>query len=440
MKIVCVGGGPAGLYFAISAKRRDAGHDITVIECDPPGATYGWGVVYWDDLLDTLYHNDAESARKLRAASALWQEQEIRLHSDRLHSEERAYFHGYGYSMGRATMLDVLGRRAADLGVDVEYRRRVGDLAEFADAELIVAADGANSQVRQLHGHFGTTIDAGANPYIWLGTNKVFNSMVFDCEETFAGWVWCHVYPSSSGISTFIVECQQHTWDALGFGTMSCEDGVRVLEKIFSDVLDGHSLISQSRGEPARWLHFTQVRNQHWYHDNVVLLGDAAHTTHFTIGSGTRLAMIDAIALAQSLDNQEENLATALRDYEGRRQQAMRQTQAASRSSMAWYEHLDRYTDRDAVAFAAAMSGRQGPLPPWSYQMHLATQVAPVRKLSRWFDSARRWYLARRRGEPAGRYGAPGSEPPATGPGSHAQEPEANRTPLDAFASRTPLR
>jgi anthraniloyl-CoA monooxygenase len=396
MKIVCIGGGPGGLYFAISAKRRDAGHDITVIERDPPGATYGWGFVYRDNLLDTLYHHDCESATKLRAASVLWQEQEIRMGDD-----DTAYRSGYGYGLRRATLLEILGRRATELGVAVQYRQDVEDPAEFADADVIVAADGANSRVRQLHAeHFGTTVDTGANPYIWLGTDKEFDRFVFDFQETPAGWVWCYAYPSSPGIGTFVVECQQQTWEGLGLDTLGDEDGVRMLEKIFSRTLDGHSLISRSRGQPARWLHFTQVRNKRWVHDNVVLVGDAAHTTHFTLGSGTRQAMIDAIALAQSLHQHDDSVGAALRAYERGRQPRMRRAQAEARTSMAWYERLDRYTDRNAVELAVAMSNRHGALRPWKYQLHLATQVMPFRMARRWYNSARRFYRARRRGEP----------------------------------------
>jgi 2-polyprenyl-6-methoxyphenol hydroxylase-like FAD-dependent oxidoreductase len=418
MKIAVVGGGPGALYFAISAKLRDAGHEITILERDQPGATYGWGVVYWDDLLDTLYLNDSESARKLRAASVLWQQQEVRLRRERT-----AYYPGYGYSVGRAAMLDILARRASDLGVDIRYRHEVDDLSAFADADVVVGADGASSRVRQLHGGFGTTTTSGANPYIWLGTDKVFDSFVFAFQETPAGLVWCHAYPSSSGISTFIVECQQRTWDGLGFGTMSSEDGVRTLEKIFADVLGGGSLISESRGRPARWLHFAEVRNAHWYQDNVVLLGDAAHTTHFTIGSGTRLAIIDAIDLAQALYEHPESVPLALREYEKQRRRPMNRSQAAARSSMAWYEHADRYTDRDGVAFAAAMAARQGPLPPWRHQVHNAEQLAPVRTVHRWYETGRRFYLARKRGEPL-RSPAPRSapEPPAEEvPDQHAR-------------------
>ncbi|MFN2494705.1 MAG: FAD-dependent monooxygenase [Pseudonocardiaceae bacterium] len=401
MRIVCVGGGPAGLYFAISAKLRDPGHDITVIERDPAGATYGWGVVYWDDLLDILFRNDPESARQVRAASALWQEQEVHLRS-----EQTAYFPGYGFSVGRGTLLDILGQRAMDLGVDVRYRHEVDGMsglvaAEFAGADLVVASDGANSRVRQLYGHhFGTRVDVGGNHYIWLGTDQVFDSFTFAFEQTSAGWIWFHAYPSSAETSTLIVECTPGTWQGLGFDSHGDEDSIRLLEKIFKRTLDGHSLISRSRGEPARWLRFTQVSNATWRHDNVVLVGDAAHTTHFTLGSGTRLAIIDAIMLAQSLyDHEEPSAAAAQYDREGRA--AMRPVQAAARTSMAWFEHVDRYLDRDAVAFAYAMSVREGGQPPWRYQAHLAIQIPVVRKALRALHSGQRWYLARRRGEAA---------------------------------------
>lgn len=396
MKIVCIGGGPAGLYFAISAKLRDAGHEIMVIERDPPGATYGWGVVYWDDFLDLLYRNDPDSARQLRTASVLWQEQEVRLPG-----EDRAYLPGYGFSVGRAALLDVLAVRATELGVDVRHRHEVGDLAEFADADLVVGADGVNSRVRALYAdQFGTRLQTGGNPYIWLGTDKVFDSFAFDFEHTSAGWIWFHAYPSSAGISTCIVECTSATWQALGFDALTSEDSVRMLEKIFEQALDGHSLISRSRGEQARWQRFTQVRNDVWWHRNVVLIGDAAHTTHFTLGSGTRLAMIDATMLAQSL-YRHEDLSDALRDYDRQGRAALHPIQAEARTSMAWFERVDRYAGRSAVDFTYAMSVRHGPQPPWHYQTLLAAQVPALRKARRVLDSGLRWYLACRRGEVA---------------------------------------
>jgi anthraniloyl-CoA monooxygenase len=396
MKIVCIGGGPAGLYFAISAKLRDAGHDITVIERDPPGATYGWGVVYWDDLLDILFRNDRDSARTIRSESVLWQEQRVILRS-----EQTGYLPGYGYSVGRATLLNVLGKRASELGIEIQYRHEVDDPSTLPDADLVVVCDGANSRARQHHNdHFGSRVDIGGNPYIWLGTDKIFDSFTFAFEQTSAGWIWFHAYPSSAGSSTCIVECTQQTWQALEFDSLNNEDGVGLLEKIFEHALDGRALISQSRSEPARWLRFTQVTNKTWYHDNLVLIGDAAHTTHFTLGSGTRLAMIDAVMLAQSL-YEHENLSAALQDYDRRGRAALRPIQAGARTSMAWFERADRYLDReDAVAFTYSMSGRQGGQPPWRYQMHLATQIPALRTALRGSHTARRWYLARRRGEP----------------------------------------
>jgi 2-polyprenyl-6-methoxyphenol hydroxylase-like FAD-dependent oxidoreductase len=396
MKIVCIGGGPAGLYFATSAKLRDAGHDITVIERDPPGATYGWGVVYWDDLLDILFRNDRDSAQTIRSESVLWQEQRVILRS-----EQTGYLPGYGYSVGRATLLNVLGKRASELGIEIQYRHEVDDPSALPDADLVVVCDGANSRARQHHNdHFGSRVDIGGNPYIWLGTDKIFDSFTFAFEQTSAGWIWFHAYPSSAGSSTCIVECTQQTWQALGFDSLNNQDSVGLLEKIFEHALDGHALISQSRSEPARWLRFTQVTNKTWYHDNLVLIGDAAHTTHFTLGSGTRLAMIDAVMLAQSLYEHEE-LSAALRDYDRRGRAALRPIQAGARTSMAWFERADRYLDReDAVAFTYSMSGRQGSQPPWRYQMHLATQIPALRTALRGSHTARRWYLARRRGEP----------------------------------------
>ncbi|WP_214368645.1 FAD-dependent monooxygenase [Pseudonocardia sp. H11422] len=413
MRIVCVGGGPATLYFAISAKLRDAGHEITVIERDPPGATYGLGVVYWDDLLDMLYGNDMESARELRAASILWQEQEIRMRGT-----DTAYFGGYGYSTTRATLLDVLTRRARELGVDVEHNREIATPADFsaiADADLVVAGDGANSRVRQLHStQFGSRVKVGGNPYIWLGTDKVFDSFIFAFEGTPAGWIWFHAYPSSPGISTCIVECTEQTWHALGLDACSDSDGLRQLEKIFAGALDGHSLISQSRGQSARWLRFVEVSNETWHHDNIVLIGDAAHTTHFTIGSGTRLAMMDSMGLAHCLF-EHDDLDLALKTFDERSRESLRQVSAAARTSKAWYENVDRYaTGRNAVDLSYAMGVRSGYQAPWRYQTHLISQNPVWRRVRRHMATGERWVLARRRGEPLARRSRVPALPPTS--------------------------
>ncbi|WP_018334596.1 FAD-dependent monooxygenase [Actinomycetospora chiangmaiensis] len=427
MKITCVGGGPAGLYFAISAALRDGGHEITVIDRDPPGATYGWGVVYWDNLLDTLYRNDAESARALRAASALWREQRVTLDG------RTAHLGGYGYSVGRAALLEILARRASDLGVDVRHDHAVTDAHDIPDADLVVAADGANSRVRSLSaGRFGTTVRSGANPYLWLGTDRVFRSFVFDFVPTPGGWVWCHAYPSSAGASTFIVECQPSTWEALGLDTLPVDETVSLLEGIFGDLLGGHRLLLAPRDRDVTWRRFTEVGNTHWYDGSVVLLGDAAHTTHFTIGSGTRLAINDAIALADRLYRHDNVLATALPGFERDRLPRISRVQAAARSSMAWFEHLDRYTDRDATDFAAAMCGRQGPLPAWRFLRHRTRQLLPVRTADRWLDNGRRTYLALRRGEtlqPPRRPGRRHDRTPGHVDGSHGARTADGRAP-----------
>jgi anthraniloyl-CoA monooxygenase len=396
MRIVCVGGGPAGLYFSISAKLRDAGHEIVVIERDPPEATYGWGVVYWNDLLDILHRNDPESARAVSAHSVLWQDQEIRVHGSR--HDGTAYFGGYGYSLGRAALLDILTRRARSLGVDVRHET-LADPTDLPDADLIVACDGAGSRIRQSRAeHFGTGIETGRNPYIWLGTDRQFDSFVFDFEETPAGWIWFHAYPSFHGISTCIVECSPQTWQGLGLDTLDSDDAVPLLEKIFHRALDGHSLISRSRGEPAKWQRFQHISNRTWVDGNVVLAGDAAHTTHFTLGSGTRLAMIDAMVLAHALAEFPDP-QVALREYDQHRRAELHGIQSGARTSMAWFERLDDYLDRDPVSFAYAMSVRQGHQTPWRYQVHLATQIAAVRRARRAYDTGKRWYRDRRRGE-----------------------------------------
>jgi anthraniloyl-CoA monooxygenase len=396
VKIVCVGGGPAGLYFAISLKRRDPAHEITVIERDPLGATYGWGVVYWDNLLDMLYSNDMESARKITAMSRLWQEQEIRLGSD------SAYLPGYGYSIQRSALLDVLVHRAAALGIDVRHNQQstAPPSPAWYDADLVVGADGANSAVRAAHGDsFGTTTVTGSNRYIWLGTTKVFDRFTFAFQHTRSGWLWFHAYPSSDVVSTCIVECTDATWHALGFDRRGHDDSARLLETIFHSPLDGAPLISSSREQPAQWTRFTEVINKTWRHDNTVLLGDAAHTTHFTIGSGTRLAMIDAVSLAQSIYEHPGATTDALRVFEQRRRGPLEETQASARASQSWFEHIDHYVGQDAGDFAYSMSSRQGQQPPWRYQKHLLAQCALSRRTRRHYDTVRRWYSASRRGE-----------------------------------------
>jgi anthraniloyl-CoA monooxygenase len=395
MKIVCVGGGPAGLYFAVLAKLRNRYHDVTVVERNPAGVTYGWGVVFWDDLLDELYRNDPVSAREVHEVSALWGGQEVHIRGG-----HKAYLGGYGYSLGRKRLLDILVARARDLGVDVQFERDVKNLSEFPDADLIIACDGVNSSIRQLHSdHFQTDVDVGRNKYIWLGTNRVFDSFTFAFEETAAGWIWFHAYCFDAETSTLIVECSPETWAGLGFDELEPDQSVKLLEEIFERHLNHYSLINRMpRGvDKALWLNFRRISNNNWYYDNVVLMGDAAHTTHFAIGSGTKLAIADAIALANELAAHND-LTSALHAYQEYRRSALLTTQQDALNSARWFEDVPRYIDQQATTqFAYSLWKRRGKYSLWRYQLHLATQIATLRRLRQSVGAARREIRARRR-------------------------------------------
>jgi anthraniloyl-CoA monooxygenase len=394
MRIVCVGGGPAGLYFAILAKLSDPTRDITVVERNPAGVTYGWGVVFWDDLLDDLFRKDPVSARDIADAAAKWDEYEVRCQGKRT-----TWLPGYGFSLGRHRLLSILTARAAGLGVEIRTEDDVTDLSGYADADLIVAGDGANSRIRQLAGDaaYGTAVEMGRNSYIWLGTHKVFDTFTFGFEKTAAGWIWYHAYPFTDETSTFIVECSPETWRGLGFDTLGPDESVAELERIFAGHLDGNPLINQLRGlGTTPWLNFRRVTNETWHHGNVALMGDAAHTTHFAIGSGTKLAMQDAIGLAEELDA-EASVSAALVAYGARRRADIAPLQRAALASMQWFEGTHEYTDLDATQFAYALSDRRGEYPTWRYLLHRAVQVRPMRVLLREALTARKWLRARRR-------------------------------------------
>jgi anthraniloyl-CoA monooxygenase len=360
MKIVCVGGGPAGLYFATSMKLRNKDHDITVVERNPAGVTYGWGVVYWDDMLDNLYNNDPQSAREIHRSSARYEDHEIHLRRGSQATYQVAYIGGYGFSIERKRLLEILAKRAMDLGADVRFASEVSDLSEFTDADLIVSCDGVNSPVRQLYvDHFRTNVAVGRNKYVWLGTHKVFDAFTFGFEETDAGWIWFHAYRFNSDTSTCIVECSPEAWEGLGFDELGSDESLALLEKIFEPYLDGHSLINQMHHlGKAPWLNFRTISNEKWYHDSVVLVGDAAHTTHFTIGSGTKLALEDAIGLAEKL-HEHEDVQASIEAYERERRAALLTLQGEAHKSAQWFENVQHFTDQGAVQFAYSMMNRR---------------------------------------------------------------------------------
>jgi 2-polyprenyl-6-methoxyphenol hydroxylase-like FAD-dependent oxidoreductase len=381
MNVACVGAGPAGLFFSILMKERWPEHEITVFERSPEGVTYGWGVVFWDDLLDEVRAADPETARELEAQAFRWSGERLAL-ADR----EPVTLWERGYGIGRRRLLDLLYRRATDLGVRVRFETEVAHIAELRGADLIALCDGANSRLRDAAAdRFGTSSELGRNRYIWLGTTKLFDAFTFAFVETPAGWLWCHAYGFDRETSTFIVECAEPTWSQLGFDGMGEDETLALLESLFEAHLDGHPLRA-NRG--ARWRTFRTIENQKWQYENVVLLGDAAHTTHFTIGSGTKLALEDAIALAAKVRN-GDGLGPSLEAYEQERKAALRPRQTDARFSARWFEHVPRYANYDSARFFALMHERRSPLlprcpPRLYYRLHQATHdVAALRGLRR---------------------------------------------------------
>jgi 2-polyprenyl-6-methoxyphenol hydroxylase-like FAD-dependent oxidoreductase len=370
MRIACVGGGPAGLYFAILIKARYPAHDVEVFERNPRGVTYGWGVVFWDDLLEQLQESDPATASEICASSFRWNGQLLAVES-----KPAVHVGGHGHGIGRQRLLDILVERAKGLGVRVQFESSV-DGRELPEADLIVACDGVNSRLRELRlEQFQTEVVVGRNKYIWLGTSRVFDAFTFAFVHTEAGWIWCHAYGFDDDTSTFIVECLPETWAALGFDTLDEADCMQLLERLFEAHLQGHPLMSKGG---ASWLEFRTVTNETWHADNVVLMGDAAHTTHFTIGSGTRLALEDAISLAAGLQK-KTGLSAALQRYEQERRAALSRTQSDARLSARWFESVPRYIELDPPQVFALLRDRRSPLlprvPPRAYyRLYQATQ------------------------------------------------------------------
>ncbi len=358
MKISCVGAGPAGLYFAIVMKRRNPDHEIVIHERNPAGTTHGWGVVFWDDLLTTLRSNDPVSAQAIADQAVPWSGQVVDVEG-----QAPIYDAGGGYGICRRRLLQILVERAIALGVEVRFESEIRELDQIADADLIVAADGVASQLRRHRAdRFRPQIEAGRNKYIWLATTRPFPSFTFGFVPTSAGWVWFHAYSFKEGASTFIVECAPETWNGLGLGTMRADDELRTLEGLFAQHLDGHELIRRDgQGDTLPWLSFRTLVNRRWHADNVVLIGDAAHTTHFTIGSGTRLAIDDAIALASAL-GEHDSLPRALNAFNHRRRRALARLQRDARLSAEWFENLPRYIRYSAPTFFTLLLARRSRL------------------------------------------------------------------------------
>lgn len=385
MKIACVGGGPASLYFSILMKLQDPSHDVTVHERNPAGSTYGWGVTYWAGLLDKLREGDPASALAVSENSVSWSDGVAHVGTRMTVAPGDE-----GFGIGRRRMLDLLAERARALGVRVEYESEIA-ADRLPDADLVVAGDGVNSTLRERHaGHFGTEISHGRNHYIWVGTTKVFDSFTFSFVETDHGWIWCYAYRFSDDRSTLVIECSPETWTGLGLGRASEADGLALLEKLFAGLLNGHGLIGRAQPDgAAQWLTFRTLTNRTWHRGNLVLLGDAAHTTHYSIGAGTTLALEDAIALAGAL-REHPDLETALTRYGHKRRSELLPVQSAARHSAQWYESLPRYIGLPPARMFALLGQRHSPLlpyvPPQLYYRldRAAGRLEALRRLKRW--------------------------------------------------------
>ena len=362
MKVACVGGGPASLYFSILMKRLDPSHDVTVFERDPAGSTYGWGVTYLDDLFSNLQQADPESARAIGESSVRWEDWVVHVQDRTTLTVEQG---DEGFGIGRHRLLAILTERARSLGVRVEFEHEITHEDEVAGADLVVAGDGVNSVLRERHAdHFGTEVATGHNMYIWLGTTQVFDSFTFAFVETAHGWIWCYGYKYGQDGSTCVVECSPETWRGLGLDQANEADCLGRLEKLFADILDGHALIGREHPDgSAHWLNFRTLTNRTWHRGNLVLIGDAAHTTHYSVGAGTTLALGDAAFLADALHGGTE-LELALARYQRVSQSRIRLIQKAARNSARWYENIPRYVTLPPRQMYALLCHRHSGLLP----------------------------------------------------------------------------
>jgi len=357
VKIACVGAGPAGLYFAISMKLRDMRHEIEVFERNAPGVTFGWGVVFSDLTVDNITRNDPVSAEIITAEFAHWDDIDVHFKGETVTSG------GHGFiGIGRKRLLEILQNRARELGVVLHFDAECDPAdRKWRNYDLVIASDGINSRFRDAQPEaFGVDVDVRSNRFVWLGTSKVFDAFTFAFEKTEHGWIWAHAYRFAPDCSTFIVECSEETWARLGFDRMSQEESIDVCEKLFANYLDGHRLQSNATHlvGSAAWLNFRRIKCERWSSDNVILLGDAAHTAHFSIGSGTKLALEDAIKLADVLNRKSLSLEAALDEYQAERSLEVLKLQNSARNSTEWFETLERYTHFEPLQFAYSLLTR----------------------------------------------------------------------------------
>jgi anthraniloyl-CoA monooxygenase len=373
MKVSIVGAGPSGLYLAVLLKKANPAHEITILERNAPDATFGWGVVFSEETLGALRDADYQTYVEITDSFARWSTVDIRYRGKLIRSGGNTFS-----AIKRTHLLDILQRRCRELGVDLRFGVEVGSAP--SDADLIVAADGSNSVLRKA-GEFGTSVKPQGCKYVWFGTDLVLDAFTFIFRETEHGLFQVHAYPFDEQLSTWIVECPEPVWRRAGLDTMTEQESMAFCEKLFAEDLAGHRLLSNK----SIWLSFPLVRNTSWHQGNTVLIGDSAHTAHFSIGSGTKLAMEDAIALANAFIRHPGNLEAALTDYELERQPVVERFQQAAGDSAAYFGRVASYTGLEPIQFAVNLLTRSGRV---SHTNLMQRDPDFVRVLDAWFAGA----------------------------------------------------
>jgi anthraniloyl-CoA monooxygenase len=373
MKVSIIGGGPGGLYFALLAKKNWPRWDITVYERNRPDDTFGFGVVFSDQTLDTFKAYDPVTYERIRRRFAYWGDVDVVYKGEVLRSG------GNGFcGCSRVALLNILQDRGRELGVHMKFQREVESLEEFPDADLIVVADGINSRIRTLYSsHFQPSVDLRPNKFTWLGSTRPLDAFKYFFRETPEGIILAHCYQYEADRSTWVIETDEQTWRNFGFDRMGEQEMLPVLERVFAEELDGHPLIPNR----SLWRNFPTITNRTWVRGNAVLVGDAKATAHFSIGSGTKLAMEDAIALYECL-RKEKAVKSALALYDTARREEVEKTQHAANVSLAWFEHMKRYWGMAPEQFAFGVMSRSKQITWENLELR---DPGFVRRIHQWF-------------------------------------------------------
>jgi len=376
MKISVIGGGPAGLYFALLVKKARPSSEIAVYERNQADDTFGWGVVFSDETLSNFLDADRPSCERITEGFVHWDAIDVCYRGEVVRSG------GHGFSgIARRRLLQILQERCRELGVVLKFASEIEGHEALGDSDLIVAADGINSRTRTVMAEqFRPDVRPGAAKFIWLGTTKVFDAFKFFFQKNEHGFFQVHAYPFDANTSTFIVETDEASWRAAGLDRMSAEEGVAYCERLFAEELEGHRLLTNK----SEWINFRRVKNGTWHHGNVVLIGDAAHTAHFSIGSGTKLAMEDSIALCDALLKHAE-IPKALAAYEEERWVEVAKLQKAAETSQRWFEEIRRYADDPLLQLTMSLMTRSKRVTHANLKLRDPGFIAQV---DRWFAEA----------------------------------------------------